>query len=77
MNNKLTVTLDDEVLNKLRDMFKDDEALHDFAVKAIKNELERCGAKQSPAKQRPEGLEAYLQSGKTGSRNYGIKGQGW
>lgn len=77
MNNKLTVILDDEVLNKLRDMFKDDEALRDFAVKAIKNELERCGTKQSPAKQRPEGLEAYLQSGKTGSRNYGIKGQGW
>jgi len=77
MKNKFIVILDDEVYNKLRDMFKDDEALHDFAVKAIKNELERCAGEQSSAKQSSEGLEGYLQSGKTGSRNYGIKGQGW
>ncbi len=77
MNNKLTITLEDKVFSKLRDMCKDDEAVQNFAAKAITNELERCRVEQSSSGQNSEGLEDYLQSGKSGSRDYGIKGQGW
>ena len=78
MKNKFTIILDDKVCENLRKIFKDDdEAIIKFAVKAINNELERCGGVQSSSRKNSEGLEDYLQSGDAGSRNYGIKGQGW
>jgi len=78
MKNKFTIILDDKVCGNLREIFKDDdEAIIKFVVQAINNELERCGGVQSSSRKNSEGLEDYLQSGDAGSRNYGIKGQGW
>ena len=77
MKNKLSIILDDKVLKKLHDRFKDDEAAQNFAAKAIADALERCGGGQESTKQNSEGLEDYLRSGNAGSRDYGIKGQGW
>lgn len=78
MKSKLTITLDDKVYLDLRELFKDDEqAIEQFAARAINNELERFRRERSSANQNSEGLEDYLKSGNTGSRDYGIKGQGW
>lgn len=78
MKNKLTITLDDKVYLNLRELFKDDEqAIERFAARALNNELERFRRERSSANQNSEGLEDYLKSGNSGSRDYGIKGQGW
>ena len=78
MKNKITIILDENTCQSLHKMFKDDdEAILRFAVKAINSELDRCRSEQSSTQKKSDGLEGYLQSGKTGSRDYGIKGQGW
>ena len=70
--------MDDKISKRLREIFKDDhEAIEKFAVKAVDNELDKIHSEQLSSKKNSDGLNEYLQSGKTGSRDYGIKGQGW
>ena len=78
MKNKITITLDDKTSESLKEKFKDDdEAILNFIFKAIDAELKKCADEKSVSKDKSEGLENYLKSGNTGSRDYGIKGQGW
>jgi hypothetical protein len=77
MENKIIITLEDKTIESLKKLFNDDEAINDFIKKAIDNELKKNTGDKAEQKNDAEGLENYLKSGKIGSRDYGIKGQGW
>jgi hypothetical protein len=74
MSKKMTLYIDLELYKQLEQRFKGDEqGLNQFIIDAIK-------AKSKTSNLFPEkedDLESYLQKGPSGSRTYGVKGQGW
>ena len=78
--NYLKLKLDDDTYQYLKDKFDGDiNAIEDFVKKTLSKEIEktRLDPKDSEKKNINDNLENYLKSGKSGSRSYGIKGQGW
>ena len=78
--NYLKLKLDDDTYQYLKDKFDGDiNAIEDFVKKILSKEIEktRLDPKDSEKKNINDNLENYLKSGKSGSRSYGIKGQGW
>ena len=78
--NYLKLKLDDETYQYLKDKFDGDiNAIEDFVKKTLSKEIEktRLDPNDSEKKNINDNLENYLKSGKSGSRSYGIKGQGW
>ena len=76
----LKLKLDDDTYQYLKDKFDGDiNAIEDFVKKTLSKEIEktRLDPKDSEKKNINDNLENYLKSGKSGSRSYGIKGQGW
>jgi len=72
MSKKVTLNIDPELYQQLEQRFKDDEqGLQQFIIEAIKKQL------QDPPPDKKDDLESYLQKGSSGSRTYGVKGQGW
>ena len=78
--NYLKLKLDDDIYQYLKDKFDGDiNAIEDFVRKTLSKEIEktRLDPNDSEKKNINDNLENYLKSGKSGSRSYGIKGQGW
>lgn len=78
--NYLKLKLDDETYQYLKVKFGGDiNAMEDFVKKILSKEIEktRLDPNESEKKNIDDNLENYLKSGKSGSRSYGIKGQGW
>ena len=78
--NYLKLKLDDETYQYLKAKFCGDiNAMEDFVKKTLSKEIEkiRLNPNESVKKNIDDNLENYLKSGKSGSRSYGIKGQGW
>ena len=78
--NYLKLKLDDDTYQYLKDKFDGDiNAIEDFVKKTLSKEIEktRLDPNDSEKKNINDDLENYLKSGKSGSRSYGIKGQGW
>ena len=78
--NYLKLKLDDDTYQYLKDKFDGDiNAIEDFVKKALSKEIEktRLDPNDLDKKNINDNLENYLKSGKSGSRSYGIKGQGW
>ena len=76
----LKLKLDDDTYQYLKDKFDGDiNAIEDFVKKILSKEIEktRLDPNDSEKKNINDDLENYLKSGKSGSRSYGIKGQGW
>lgn len=74
MSKKMTLSIDPDLLKQLEQRFQDDEqGLNQFIIDAIKNQLKAS----SPSPEKEDDLESYLQKGSSGSRTYGVKGQGW
>ena len=76
----LKLKLDDDTYQYLKDKFDGDiNAIEDFVKKILSKEIEktRLDLNDSEKKNINDNLENYLKSGKSGSRSYGIKGQGW
>jgi len=76
----LKLKLDDDTYQYLKDKFDGDiNAIEDFVKKILSKEIEktRLAPNDSEKKNINDNLENYLKSGKSGSRSYGIKGQGW
>lgn len=66
--------MDPDLYQHLEQRFKDDEqGLNQFIIDAIKNQLKAS----DPLPEQEDDLQSYLQKGSSGSRTYGIKGQGW
>ena len=78
--NYLKLKLDDETYQYLKVKFGGDiNAMEDFVKKILSNEIKkkRLDPNEAEKKNINDNLENYLKSGKSGSRSYGIKGQGW
>ena len=78
--NYLKLKLDDDTYQYLKVKFDGDiNAIEDFVKKILSKEIEktRLDPNDSEKKNINDNLENYLKSGKSGSRSYGIKGQGW
>ncbi|MGV7220200.1 MAG: hypothetical protein ACQ9MH_01595 [Nitrospinales bacterium] len=76
--NKIELTLEGKTVESLNEIFKEDyESMRKFILKTIDDELKKYADEKNTPKNNADGLEDYLKSGNTGSRDYGIKGQGW
>ena len=78
--NSLKLKLDKDTFQYLKIKFNGDiKAMEDFAKKTLTKEIERArlGPNKAEKKSTDDNLQNYLKSGKSGSRSYGIKGQGW
>ena len=76
----LKLKLDDDTYQYLKDKFDGDiNAIEDFVKKTLSKEIKktRLDPNDLEKKNINDNLENYLKSGKSGSRSYGIKGQGW
>jgi hypothetical protein len=76
MKLELNIEIEDETFQKLHSLCRgDDEAIKEYIIQAIKHHVSQDGLSESSEEK--ENLEDYLNKGKSGSRNYGVKGQGW
>ncbi len=82
MKNPLSIPLDPNLFDRLKAHCGEDEAaMQAFIVEAVEKALagkkEKSGeTKSEPSPDKPD-LEDYLKKGRSGSRSYGVKGQGW
>ena len=78
--NSLKLKLDKGTFQYLKTKFNGDiKAMEDFVKKTLSNEIKKnpLDSNEPEKKYTDDNLENYLKSGKSGSRSYGIKGQGW
>ena len=74
MSQGLKIELDDQVFQQLKELCKGDEnKMKEYIKKALKTIINQENLSNSPK----DSLDSYLSKGKAGSRNYGVKGQGW
>ena len=78
--NFIKLKLDDATYQYLKDRFDGDvNSIEDFIKKMLSKEIKkiRLDPNDLDKKNTSGNLENYLKSGKSGSRSYGVKGQGW
>ena len=78
--NFIKLKLDDDTYQYLKDRFDGDvNLIEDFIKKMLSKEIKkiRLDPNDLDKKNTSDNLENYLKSGKSGSRSYGVKGQGW
>ena len=78
--NFIKLKLDDATYQYLKDRFDGDvNLIEDFIKKMLSKEIKkiRLDPNDLDKKNASDNLENYLKSGKSGSRSYGVKGQGW
>lgn len=76
MSKNITLNIDKDLYQLLENRFKEDEqGLKKFIIEAIQNQLSNLPSDSSPNK--VDDLDSYLKKGSSGSRTYGVKGQGW
>ena len=78
--NFIKLKLDDATYQYLKDRFDGDvNLIEDFIKKILSKEIKkiRLDPNDIDKKNTSDNLENYLKSGKSGSRSYGVKGQGW
>ena len=74
MSKTITLDIDKNLYQLLELRFKDDEqGLKSFIIDAIRIHLKSISSPQV----KDNDLEGYLKKGLSGSRTYGVKGQGW
>ena len=72
MARNFSFEIEEELYQKLMELFKNDEdSLREYIAQSLKEKI------KSNETTEKDGLESYLSKGTTGSRNYGVKGQGW
>ena len=74
MSKMINLDIEKNLYRLLELRFKDDEqGLNNFIIDAIRIHLKST----SLSEEKNNDLEDYLKKGLSGSRTYGIKGQGW
>ena len=70
------IELEDEVFNRLKEFCNGNESvMQDYIVNNLKEKLNQSNDKISAGEK--DNLEDYLKKSQSGSRNYGVNGQGW
>ena len=78
--NYIKLELDDATYQYIKSKFNNDKkAMSTYVIKLLaeKVETDSLNNEQLNIKNRTNDLKDYLKSGESGSRSYGIKGQGW
>ena len=76
MIRNFNIQLEDKLYQQLKELCKGEESsMQEYILQTLKERLkEKELTKLSKDK---TSLESYLNKGQGGSRNYGVKGQGW
>ena len=78
--NYIKLELDDATYQYIKSKFNNDKkAMSTYAIKILteKVKIDPLNNKNVNIKNQTNDLKDYLESGESGSRSYGIKGQGW
>ena len=78
--NYIKLELDDATYQYIKSKFNNDKkAMSTYVIKLLteKVKTDSLNNEQLNIKNRTNDLKDYLESGESGSRSYGIKGQGW
>ena len=76
MIRNLNIELEDNLYQQLKKLCKGEEStMREYILQTLKERLNQNDLNKL-SKDKPS-LENYLNKGQGGSRNYGVKGQGW
>ena len=76
MIQNFNIKLEDKLYQRLKELCKGEEsAMWEYILQILEESLNQNDLNQLPKDK--TGLETYLNKGQRGSRNYGVKGQGW
>ena len=74
MTQEIKIKLDDQLFNKLKELCMGEKiAMEEYVNRVLTEKFNQTENSDSTK----DNLENYLNKGSTGSRNYGVKGQGW
>ena len=76
MIRNFTIELEDKLYQQLKEFCKDEEiTMQEYILQILKERLNQ--EELNKLSKDETNLENYLNKGQRGSRNYGVKGQGW
>ena len=78
--NHIKLELDDATYQHIKSKFNNDKkAMSTYIINLLteKVKTDSLNSEMTNIKDRTNDLKDYLESGESGSRSYGIKGQGW
>ena len=76
MTQKFNIALEDKLYQQLKELCKGEEStMKDYILQTLKKRLNQ--EELNKLSKDKTSLESYLNKGQGGSRNYGVKGQGW
>jgi len=76
MIRKFNIELEDNLYQQLKETCKGEEStMREFILQTLKERLNQNDLNKLTKEK--TSLESYLNKGQGGSRNYGVKGQGW
>ena len=76
MIRNFNIELEDNLYQQLKELCKGEEnTMREFILQTVKERLNQNDLNKLSKEK--TSLESYLNKGQGGSRNYGVKGQGW
>ena len=76
MTQNFNIELEDKLYQQLKELCKGEESTtQDYILQTLKERLNQ--EELNKLSKDKTSLESYLNKGQGGSRNYGVKGQGW
>jgi len=76
MIRNFNIRLEDKLYQQLKELCKGEEStMREYILQTLKDRLKQNGLNKLSKDKKS--LESYLNKGQGGSRNYGVKGQGW
>ena len=76
MTRNFNIEMEDKLYQQLKELCKGEEStMQDYILQTLKKRLNE--EELNKLSKDETSLESYLTKGQRGSRNYGVKGQGW
>ncbi len=76
MTRNFNIEMEDKLYQQLKELCKREEStMQDYILQTLKKRLNE--EELNKLSKDETSLESYLTKGQRGSRNYGVKGQGW
>ena len=76
MTRNFNIEMEDKLYQQLKELCKREEStMQDYILQTLKKRLNQ--EELNKLSKDKTSLESYLTKGQRGSRNYGVKGQGW
>ena len=76
MTQNFNIELEDKLYQQLKELCKGEEStMQEYILQTLKERLNQ--EELNKLSKEKTSLESYLNKGQGGTRNYGVKGQGW